>query len=85
MNHLQSLGDLVRNTNLLRQLLALVCNNAQMHQRKVEKDLADTEFSVTMLGTKLGEQMESAGTDSMYSLIEDLVRTWLSYSKWYAN
>jgi hypothetical protein len=58
--------------NLFRQLLAMVCDNTQAHQRKVEKDLADTEFSVAMLSTKLGKRTESAGTDSVYSLIEDL-------------
>lgn len=66
-------GDLVWNTNLLHQLLGWVQDtNVQAQHVKMEKDLVDTEFSVAMLGMKLGKCTESMGTDNVYGLIEDL-------------
>jgi hypothetical protein len=65
-------SSLVRNTDLLLDLVTLVYAIGGEVKKKVQSNVTDANFSISLLAMKLGERPELLSTDSIYKLLEEL-------------
>jgi hypothetical protein len=71
---MSSWGDLVWNTTTLGKLVSITHALVHENQEQAALALADVKFATSLLGTKLGDCPVCLGTDSVYQLLEELVK-----------
>ena len=67
-------ASIAQNVDILMELVLVVFSKEAEGREQTVAGLTDVNFAVSTLATKLGERPESLGTDSIFSLLEDLVQ-----------
>lgn len=66
--------DLVQNTDALRRLVTFLNGVVREDQERSGIELADVEFATALLATKVGDGAPSLGMDSIFQILEELVK-----------